>query len=93
MLILLFDTKLTLKIAFMVKQVNLYSTSHCHLCMLANDILLQMQDVIAVNIVEIAYDDLLVATYGSRIPVLQRQDTKTELNWPFSQLDIQQFLK
>jgi Glutaredoxin-like domain (DUF836) len=92
MLILLFDTKLTLKIVRMVKQVNLYSTSHCHLCELANDILLRMQDLAEVNIIEIAYDDLLVVTYGSRIPVLQRPDTKTELNWPFSSADIVEFL-
>jgi hypothetical protein len=92
MIILLFNTKLTLKIMRMIKQVNLYSTSHCHLCELAGDILLHMKDLVAVNIIEIAYDDVLLASYGTRIPVLQRQDTKAELNWPFSSADIAEFL-
>ena len=77
----------------MLKQVNLYATSHCHLCELAHAIVLQMQDCVAINIIEIAYDEILFANYGLRIPVLQRQDTQAELNWPFSETVVRAFLK
>lgn len=93
MINLLFSRKLALKIARMLKQLNLYTTSHCHLCELAHAIVLQMQDCIAVNIVEIAEDETLLADYGLRIPVLKRQDTQAELNWPFSEIEVSAFLK
>ena len=93
MIILLISRKLALKIMLMLKQVNLYTTSHCHLCELAQAIVLQMQDCISVNIIEIADDEILLANYGLRIPVLQRQDTQTELNWPFSEMEVRAFLK
>ena len=93
MIILLISRKLALKILRMFKQVNLYATSHCNLCELAHAIVLQMQDCITVNIIEIAYDETLLADYGLRIPVLKRLDTQTELNWPFSEMEVRAFLK
>jgi hypothetical protein len=48
---------------------------------------------ISVNVIDVADDEFLLAEYGVRIPVLQRQDTKMELNWPFSEADIQELLK
>lgn len=42
--------------------------------------------------VEIVDDALLLAVYGIRIPVLQRTDTASELDWPFSIDDIIQFV-
>jgi hypothetical protein len=45
------------------------------------------------KIIDIADDEVLFAKYGLLIPVLQRQDTKAELNWPFSTADILQLLK
>ena len=93
MIKLLISRKLALKILHMLKQLNLYATSHCHLCESAHKVVLQMQDCISVNIVEIADDDILLANYGLRIPVLQRLDTQAELNWPFGEIEVLAFLK
>ncbi len=76
----------------MTKQLSLYSTSHCHLCELAY-VLAIKEPNISVNVIDIAEDELLLAKYGVRIPVLQRQDTEMELNWPFTEADIHQLLK
>lgn len=95
MIILLFAAKLALKILLMPKQLNLYSTSHCHLCDLAYAMVMQIKVSINVNIsvTDILDDEILLANYGLRIPVLQRLDTRAELNWPFSENDILEFLK
>lgn len=93
MIILLFTAKLAFKILLMHKQLNLYSTSHCHLCELAYDILVKMQNDITVNVIEITENEALFSNYGMRIPVLARQDTRAELNWPFSEIDIRELLK
>ena len=85
--------KLALKIRRMIKQVNLYSTSHCHLCELAHSLLMSFSDDIALKIIDIAEDEKLLDKFSLRIPVLQRLDTQAELNWPFSAVDINNFLK
>ncbi len=76
----------------MIRQLYLYSTSHCHLCDLAYLLAIKIPDI-SVNVIDVADDEFLLAEYGVRIPVLQRQDTKMELNWPFSEADIQELLK
>lgn len=76
----------------MIQQLYLYSTSHCHLCELAYSLAMKIPDV-SVNVLDVTDDEFLLAEYGVRIPVLQRQDTKMELNWPFSESDIQELLK
>ena len=75
-----------------MKTLTLYSTSHCHLCEVALSLLMSFGDDIALEIIDIAEDEKLLDTYSLRIPVLQRQDTKAELNWPFVLDDIQKFL-
>ncbi len=76
----------------MTEQLSLYSTSHCHLCELAYALAMKVPDI-SVIVIDIAEDELLLAKYGVRIPVLQRQDTEMELNWPFTESDIHQLLK
>jgi hypothetical protein len=87
-----FTGKFTLKILGMIKQLNLYSTSHCHLCELAHSLVVNMPDII-VRVIDIADNETLLALYGVRIPVLQRQDSKAELNWPFNAAEIRALLK
>lgn len=91
-LILFFTAKFALRIVKMIKQLNLYSTSHCHLCELAYAIIMKIPDI-SVTVIEIAGDEFLLTKYGLRIPVLQCQDTKIELNWPFTEADIHEFLQ
>jgi len=69
----------------------LYVTSGCHLCEQAES-LIQGQKSIAVSAVEIADDAELLEQYGARIPVLQRQETGEELDWPFDVEALQRFL-
>jgi hypothetical protein len=77
----------------MTKQLILYSTAHCHLCELAHSLLMNFIDEFALEIIDIAEDETLLDEYSLRIPVLQRIDTKIELNWPFNTADINKFLK
>ena len=76
----------------MIRQLYLYSTSHCHLCDLAYSLAIKIPDIL-VNVIDVTDDEFLLAEYGVRIPVLQRQDTKIELNWPFNETDIQKLLE
>ena len=70
----------------------LYSTSHCHLCELAQALLTEL-NIETVTIVEIADNDQLLLEYGTSIPVLKREDTNAELDWPFNSADIALFLR
>lgn len=47
----------------------------------------------SVSVIDIASDEFLLAKYDVRIPVLQRPDTKAELDWPFSEADILDLLE
>ena len=72
----------------------LYGTSACHLCEIAEQMLqLQQQtgSAFAFDKVDISESDTLFERYGVLIPVLQHPDGR-DLNWPFSQSQLQQFL-
>ncbi len=88
-----FAGKLAPKIPLMIKQLTLYSTSHCHLCELAYALILPIADNFKLTVIDIADDEVLLKQYGLRIPVLHRDAAKSELNWPFSRADIIDFLK
>ena len=68
--------------------LKLFTTSSCHLCEEAKSILLSVEKTQHFKQVEIANDVTLTDLYGHRIPVLQRTDNLTELNWPFTVNDI-----
>jgi hypothetical protein len=76
-------------------RLTLYSTSHCHLCEQAEEILKS----IAVNyaleweVIEIVDDEQLLLQYGLIIPVIRQVGTEVQLNWPFSMEDIIQCFK
>lgn len=70
--------------------VTLYTTLGCHLCERARDMLLTVDPLLAIEAVDIAEDDDLIARYGERIPVLRRGEQ--ELAWPFGLLDVRAFL-
>ena len=76
-----------------MKHLYFYSTSYCHLCDTAYELVTQIFDINNIEVVEISDDAFLLARYGLKIPVLQRHDTHAELNWPFTSTDIIQFLK
>jgi hypothetical protein len=72
-----------------------YTTSQCHLCELAEALLVKtpMPEPIPVDVVDIAQSEDLVERYGTRIPVLKRNDTGAELDWPFTRDDLLTFLQ
>ncbi|WP_066014325.1 glutaredoxin family protein [Endozoicomonas atrinae] len=66
-------------------QLTLYTTSGCHLCEEAEEMLnfLQNQQVCRWVAIEISEDDRLVDLYGVRIPVIATEEGR-ELGWPFT---------
>ncbi|WP_027847715.1 glutaredoxin family protein [Marinospirillum minutulum] len=64
--------------------LTLYTTSGCHLC---NQALALLEPWLAkglkLALVDIAEDDLLMARYGVRIPVVASPNG-VELGWPFN---------
>ena len=71
----------------------LYSTSACHLCEQALELLRASQtQQMSIDEVDISESEQLFERYGVLIPVLRRVDTGTELNWPFTSQDIAKLL-
>ena len=70
--------------------LTLYSTSACHLCELAQALL--DEQGAAYEVVDISESDELFERYGITIPVVRRGDG-TELNWPFDQGQLREFLE
>jgi len=73
---------------------KLYSTSGCHLCEIAQDMLKEQQRFVGefdLDVVDISDSDELFERYGVSIPVLRHPEGK-ELNWPFSAQQLRDFL-
>ncbi len=66
-------------------QLTLYTTSGCHLCEEAEEMLnfLQSQQICRWVAIEISEDNRLVDLYGLRIPVIATEEGR-ELGWPFT---------
>ena len=74
-------------------QLILYSTSACHLCELAEALLMPWAAAgLRIAVDDISESDALFERYGLVIPVLKRCDTGAELHWPFDEAGIQDFL-
>ncbi len=68
----------------------LYGTEFCHLCEQAEALLLAIG--VSADYIDIADDDALIESYGTRIPVLRREDG-AELGWPFDAEALQRFVR
>lgn len=73
-----------------MKELELLTTSHCHLCQQAEALLARALPGWPVTRVDIAEDDDLIERYGERIPVVRCG--ARELAWPFSLLDLRQLV-
>ncbi|MDO9205154.1 glutaredoxin family protein [Methylotenera sp.] len=75
-------------------QLQLYSTSHCHLCEEAENILeiIGKQHDISWTTIEITEDANLYEKYSLIIPVVKRKNYNTELVWPFSINEIEKLI-
>lgn len=71
----------------------LYGTSACHLCELAEELLVALgrdNPEMAFEKVDISGSDALFERYGLRIPVL-RDAGGRELDWPFTAGQLREF--
>lgn len=77
----------------MAIKLALYSTSACHLCELAATLLDALPEtLVSWHEVEISEDETLLTRYGTRIPVVRREDSHAELAWPFDAAQLHAFL-
>ncbi len=67
----------------------LYTTLGCHLCDQAADLLNTINQSYIPT--EIGDDDVLLAEYGIRIPVIATDNGNT-LDWPFTQAELLTFI-
>ena len=76
-----------------VADAVLFSSSACHLCEQALDLLSPWLSAgLKLRVDDISESDELFERYGLSIPVLRHVDSGVELNWPFDQRDIAKFL-
>ena len=70
--------------------LKLFTTSGCHLCEQAAEMLdlLQAEQRCTWQPIEIADQDELIEHYGVRIPVVVDKLTGKELGWPFTQQQL-----
>lgn len=75
-------------------QFTLFSTLGCHLCEVAQALLIRSPhiDEAAIGVCDIASDDELIEVYGEKIPVLQHNDSGRELHWPFDDDTLELFI-
>lgn len=73
-------------------QLTLFQRDDCPLCDEAYECLL-LAGVADFEPVWIDGNEELEALYGARVPVLRRDDTRAELPWPFSAVQVRQFLR
>ncbi len=73
----------------------LYSTTGCHLCEQAVEVLQTalQGETCMLDEIDIANDDLLMEQYGVRIPVLKNPKNDKEVGWPFGPEDVLLLLK
>ncbi|MCL1127002.1 glutaredoxin family protein [Shewanella surugensis] len=69
----------------------LYGTDGCHLCELAEALLMNSQ--IEVQKQDICDDEQLVEHYGTTIPVLKKLSTGQALCWPFTLVQIKELMR
>ena len=78
----------------MPPECQLFGTLGCHLCEVAEALLMPfVEHGLLVELVDIAEREDWVEQYGLRIPVLRRNDTGAELNWPYDAEQVVTFLR
>lgn len=71
----------------------LYTRPGCHLC---DDALLMVEQISGAGPVEscdISGDLTLLSSYGARLPVFKRVSDGAELGWPFSEAELEEFVR
>lgn len=77
----------------MLPECQLFGTLGCHLCEVAEAMLMPLVDHgLMVELIDIADPPLDYQRLALRIPVLRRVDTGAELDWPFDTEQVVAFL-
>ncbi|WP_419813494.1 glutaredoxin family protein [Bacterioplanoides sp.] len=73
----------------------LFSTEACHLCELAQQVIIDVaaNQAVDVYIEDISESETLVERYGNRIPVLKDEVNGRELDWPFTHSELSAWLE
>jgi hypothetical protein len=76
-------------------QFILYTTQSCHLCELAEQVIVNAmgQQPYHLSHIDIVLDEVLMKKYSWTIPVVKIADTHHELGWPFDIHRFNQWLK
>ncbi|AIZ32320.1 glutaredoxin family protein [Pseudomonas sp. K1(2024)] len=78
----------------MLPECQLLGTLGCHLCEVAEAVLMPfVEHGLLVELVDIADDPALFEQYGLVIPLLRRCDSGAELLWPFEAEQVVAFLR
>lgn len=78
-----------------MQELELYGTSACHLCEVAEAMLatlLVQEDTWRIELIDIADNDASLERYALKIPMLRRVVDGRELAWPFDATSVRQFL-
>ncbi|MCA6059642.1 glutaredoxin family protein [Thalassolituus sp. ST750PaO-4] len=73
----------------------LFGTEACHLCDLAQAVIVNVAGQISLDVYveDIAETEALVERYGLRIPVLLNEQNGAELDWPFDETQLLNWLQ
>lgn len=78
----------------MPAECQLFGTPGCHLCELAEAVLMPLVDHgLQVELIDIAEHPSLFDRYCLTIPVLRRTDNDAELPWPFDTEQVVAFVR
>lgn len=71
----------------------LFGTSGCHLCEEAEIILAASFPEIKLEMIDIAEQEQWQEKYAIKIPVLYHRESRKELFWPFSETEVDEFIR
>ena len=79
-----------------MQELELYGTSACHLCELAEAMLAEMlvdETDWQIELIDIADNDDTLERYALKIPLLKCVVDGRELSWPFDKLGVRRFVE
>lgn len=69
-----------------------YTTEGCHLCEQAWELVITQGLVSQMTQIEIIHNEMDIANYGIRIPVIKNNETDKEIGWPFDSIELADFI-
>jgi glutaredoxin len=80
----------------MITELTFYTTDGCHLCEEAKQLLQQLlsdyPEQYQIEIIDIVEAESLIQQYGTRIPVVKRNSSVSDLGWPFDYEGLLEFV-